>query len=200
MFIITSELYWFNLSIYRPFRLNSCVYFHSRLCYFHHLIYRFHFSTVLNYNQSIDYWLKLWRSLLQWVYSSTSVHTGSVLSLSWTQDGTHLSGVEFIYCQLVEILSTMSVLQATASGAVVFAQLVDRVIQWNRFEAVLNENNQIVVTDVLNETNVRFFFGGVFKSCYQINFFHSSKPNNCFCEYYFGNRPNRRLVRRRTGV
>jgi intraflagellar transport protein 80 len=54
------------------------------------------------------------------------------MSLDWSSDSTLLS------C-------------ACANGGVVFAQVVDRKVEWRNYECVLDENNHILVTDVLNE-------------------------------------------------
>lgn len=70
------------------------------------------------------------------MYSRGHTDCGSVLRLSWTSDGTHVSG-------------------AGGNGAVVFGQVVDRALQWNNFSVTLNEQNHVLVHDVLNEASVR---------------------------------------------
>lgn len=58
---------------------------------------------------------------------------GSVLDLAWTPDGTQVAG-------------------ATGSGTVIFAHVVDRVLEWSHFEAALKEPRQVVVQDLSNDT------------------------------------------------
>jgi len=67
-----------------------------------------------------------------WAHSRSRVNSGSILSVDWTSDGTHLAG-------------------AGASGAVCFGQVVDRSLEWKNFEVMLNEKNQVIVHDVLND-------------------------------------------------
>ncbi len=78
-----------------------------------------------------------------WTHSRESTKSGSILSLDWTSDGTHLAG-------------------AGANGAVCFGQLVDRSLEWKNYEITLNEQNQVVVSDVYNEGAApeEFEFGG----------------------------------------
>lgn len=63
-----------------------------------------------------------------WMHSRSRVQSGSILSLDWTGDGTHLAG-------------------AGAAGVVCFGQVVDRNVEWRNYEATLTENNQVIVQD-----------------------------------------------------
>lgn len=56
---------------------------------------------------------------------------GSVVSIAWTPDGTQFVG-------------------SGGNGAVVFAQLVQRQLQWGNYEATLESPKLIVVRDVAN--------------------------------------------------
>merc|ERR1712166_933018 len=67
-----------------------------------------------------------------WAHSREKTKSGSVLKLSWTSDGTQLSG-------------------AGANGQVVFGQLVDRHIEWGSFDVCLDENDHVKVTDTLKQ-------------------------------------------------
>jgi len=69
-----------------------------------------------------------------WSYSFHKPDCGSVMKLSWSHDGTVVAG-------------------AGGSGAVVFGYIVDRQLSWAHIEAVLDEDNKIVVNDCLNEMN-----------------------------------------------
>ncbi|KAK3271476.1 Intraflagellar transport protein 80 [Cymbomonas tetramitiformis] len=68
-----------------------------------------------------------------WTYAKEKTKTGSLLNIGWTTDGTQLAG-------------------AGGSGAVCFAQIIDRTIEWKRISATLEENNRIRIQDVLSET------------------------------------------------
>jgi len=67
-----------------------------------------------------------------WAYSREKSTSGSVMSLSWTSDGTQVAG-------------------ACACGNVLFGQLVDRQVSWESLEVKLDENNHIKVFDVLKQ-------------------------------------------------
>lgn len=67
-----------------------------------------------------------------WAHSREKTKSGSVLKLSWTSDGTQLSG-------------------AGANGQVVFGQLIDRHIEWGSFDVCLDENDHVKVTDTLKQ-------------------------------------------------
>lgn len=56
------------------------------------------------------------------------------MSLAWNHDGTLVAG-------------------AGGNGAVTFNYIVDKQISWAHIEAVLDEDNKIVVNDSLNEMN-----------------------------------------------
>jgi WD40 repeat protein len=66
-----------------------------------------------------------------WTHSRSRTRSGSVLSLEWSGDGTHLAG-------------------AGANGAVIFGQVVDRSLEWKNFEIRLDQNNHVHVLDVLS--------------------------------------------------
>lgn len=73
---------------------------------------------------------------VQWLHARETTRTGSLMALDWSSDGTQFCG-------------------AGADGSVAFARLVDRQIEWRNFEITLNDQNQIVVQDVLNDSAVR---------------------------------------------
>jgi intraflagellar transport protein 80 len=68
-----------------------------------------------------------------WTHSKERVHTGSIMSLAWTSDGTQFAG-------------------AGGSGCVVFAQIVDRHHEWKNIDVILTEPRKIRVLDAGNET------------------------------------------------
>lgn len=67
-----------------------------------------------------------------WTRSRNGTQSGSILSIDWTSDGTHVAG-------------------AGSNGAVCFGQVVERTVESGSFHATLNENNQVVVLDMNNE-------------------------------------------------
>lgn len=67
-----------------------------------------------------------------WIHSRASCNTGSITHLDWTDDGNHLAG-------------------AGSNGQVAFGAIVARRLQWRNHTALLNESNQIIVSDCLNE-------------------------------------------------
>jgi intraflagellar transport protein 80 len=69
-----------------------------------------------------------------WSYSFHKPNCGSLLKLSWSHDGTVLSG-------------------AGGNGAVVFGYIVDRQLSWGHIDAVLDEDNKISVMDCIHELN-----------------------------------------------
>jgi intraflagellar transport protein 80 len=69
-----------------------------------------------------------------WSHSFDKPESGSLLNLSWSNDGTTVAG-------------------SGGNGSVIFGHIVDRVIHNGSMEAVLDENNKINVTDVLHELN-----------------------------------------------
>ncbi|XXQ38186.1 WD domain, G-beta repeat [Plasmodiophora brassicae] len=73
-----------------------------------------------------------------WAYSRDSPATGSILSLAWTTDGTHLAG-------------------ACVTGDVLFGQVVDRAVQWRHLEATLNDHNQVIVSNALVDVGGKAF-------------------------------------------
>lgn len=69
-----------------------------------------------------------------WSYSFHKPNCGSLLKLSWSHDGTVLSG-------------------AGGNGSVVFGYIVDRQLSWGHIDAVLDEDNKISVMDCIHELN-----------------------------------------------
>jgi intraflagellar transport protein 80 len=69
-----------------------------------------------------------------WSHSFDKPDCGSILSLSWSNDGTTVAG-------------------AGGNGAVIFGSIVDRQMSYANIEATLDENNKINVTDCLHEMN-----------------------------------------------
>jgi len=69
-----------------------------------------------------------------WSHSFDKPLCGSILSLSWSHDGTMLA------C-------------AGGNGQVVFGNIVDRQIQWAHIEATLDAENKISINDCLHEMN-----------------------------------------------
>ena len=69
-----------------------------------------------------------------WSHSFDKPQAGSLLDLSWSNDGTILAG-------------------AGGSGAVTFGYIVDRKLNWNNIEAFLDEDEKITVIDYLHELN-----------------------------------------------
>lgn len=74
-----------------------------------------------------------------WSHSLDKPSCGTVLGLAWTADGTQFAG-------------------ACGSGQVVFAQVVDRHLEWHNLEATVNENNTIDVRDVTNDAREHLEF------------------------------------------
>jgi intraflagellar transport protein 80 len=66
-----------------------------------------------------------------WTHSFDKPNSGSLLSLSWSHDGTTVCG-------------------AGGNGSVTFGYIVDRQIQWGNVEAVLDEDNRVVVIDPMH--------------------------------------------------
>ena len=64
--------------------------------------------------------------------SREHVDTGSVTGISWTPDCTQLAAV-------------------SASGTVVYGQVLGRKVEWQNIEVVLKETNKIIVHDILTE-------------------------------------------------
>lgn len=68
-----------------------------------------------------------------WTHCRERIQSGSLLSLSWTADGTQFAG-------------------AGGNGSVIFAQLVDRRFEWKNIEAILIEPRKLRVQDAANES------------------------------------------------
>ena len=69
-----------------------------------------------------------------WSYSFHKPATGSIMNLAWNHDGTLVAG-------------------AGGNGTVTFNYIVEKQISWAHIEAILDEDNKIVVNDSLNEMN-----------------------------------------------
>jgi intraflagellar transport protein 80 len=67
-----------------------------------------------------------------WTYSMSKPASGSIFNISWSVDGTILSG-------------------AGGNGAVVFGYIVDKKLSWQNIEITLDEDNRIKVLDVIHE-------------------------------------------------
>ena len=70
-----------------------------------------------------------------WSYSRSTTNSGSLFHLSWSSDGTHVAG-------------------AGGNGSVCFGQVIERKKQWQKSIMVLNSNNHILISDVLNDASV----------------------------------------------
>jgi len=68
-----------------------------------------------------------------WTHCQERIHSGSIMCISWTPDGTQFAG-------------------AGGEGAVVFAQVVGRKFEWKNIEATLVETRKIRIQDVGNES------------------------------------------------
>lgn len=69
-----------------------------------------------------------------WSHSFDKPQCGSILSLSWSHDGTVVAG-------------------AGGNGSVVFGNIVDRTLSWAHIEAILDSENKISINDCLHEMN-----------------------------------------------
>ncbi|KAL5004430.1 hypothetical protein ScPMuIL_017886 [Solemya velum] len=67
-----------------------------------------------------------------WSYALEKPNTGSLFKLSWSSDGTQVAG-------------------ACGNGQVVFANIIERRLEWNNFEATVVSSKQIHVKNVMNE-------------------------------------------------
>lgn len=67
-----------------------------------------------------------------WTHSFDKPQCGSLLDLSWTNDGTVVSG-------------------AGGNGGVAFGYIVDRKLNWSNIEAVLDEDDKISVSDYVHQ-------------------------------------------------
>jgi len=63
-----------------------------------------------------------------WSHSFDKPSSGSLLNLSWTNDGTVVAG-------------------AGGNGACAFGYIVDRKLNWSNIEAILDEDDKITVSD-----------------------------------------------------
>eukprot|EP01041_Mallomonas_annulata_P002936 gene2936-5768_t len=68
-----------------------------------------------------------------WTHSRERVQTGSIMNITWTPDGTQFAG-------------------ATGSGAIVFAQVVDRRQEWKNTEVTLIGPRKLRIQDTSSET------------------------------------------------
>ncbi|CAM6088739.1 unnamed protein product [Calypogeia fissa] len=68
-----------------------------------------------------------------WVHAKVKPNSGILLRLAWSSDGTQVAG-------------------AAATRTAIFAQVVDRKIEWTRIVAVLKDPTHIHIQDILSET------------------------------------------------
>uniref|UniRef100_A0A7S2QU27 Intraflagellar transport protein 80 n=2 Tax=Chlamydomonas chlamydogama TaxID=225041 RepID=A0A7S2QU27_9CHLO len=69
-----------------------------------------------------------------WAYSKSHLKTGSILSISWTADGTQLAG-------------------AGGNGAICFGQVVDVSLEDGRVRVNMEDDHKILVQDIVSETS-----------------------------------------------
>ena len=69
-----------------------------------------------------------------WSHSFEKPQVGSILNLSWSNDGTTIAG-------------------AGGNGHVIFGNIIDRKINWANIEATLDQENRISINDCLAEMN-----------------------------------------------
>ncbi len=74
-----------------------------------------------------------------WTYSFHKTNIGSIMKISWSADGTMCAG-------------------ASGNGSVIFGEVVDRQLNYENWEANLNDENKIQVTDLLNEIHEELEF------------------------------------------
>ncbi|XP_064394634.1 intraflagellar transport protein 80 homolog [Halichondria panicea] len=74
-----------------------------------------------------------------WSHSLEKPASGTVFKLAWTQDGTQFSG-------------------ACGNGQVIFAQVVDRHLEWDSLEACVNHDNTVDVRDVTTDAREHLEF------------------------------------------
>ena len=67
-----------------------------------------------------------------WSMCRASTHTGSLVNLAWTADGTHLAG-------------------AGGNGTVCFGQLLERRLEWGQLEVVQTTSDQLETLDITSE-------------------------------------------------
>ncbi|EDV28474.1 uncharacterized protein TRIADDRAFT_49567 [Trichoplax adhaerens] len=68
-----------------------------------------------------------------WSYSMDKLNTGSIFSIAWSSDGTQLAG-------------------ACGNGQVIFANVVERRLEWKNFEITITDSKTINVNDVSNDS------------------------------------------------
>lgn len=97
-----------------------------------------------------------------WSHSLEKPATGTVLKISWTADGTQFAG-------------------AAGNGQVVFAQVVERHLEWNNLEATVNGDNSIDVRDVTNESKEHLeFHDRVIKTSLAWGHLIVTTPTQCY--------------------
>jgi len=74
-----------------------------------------------------------------WSYALEKPNTGSVFSLAWSSDGTQVAG-------------------ACGNGQVIFANVIERRLEWKNYEASVAASKQIVVRNVMNDTAEKLDF------------------------------------------
>ena len=86
-----------------------------------------------------------------WTYSFNKIDCGSIFKISWSGDGTTLSGagVSRKYIKLINY---------QGNGSIAFGHLVDRTVSWQNIEVRLDEFNKLTVTDYHNEVTEEIDF------------------------------------------
>jgi intraflagellar transport protein 80 len=74
-----------------------------------------------------------------WSYSFSKPNCGSIMKISWNNDGTSLAG-------------------AGGNGSVIFGNIVDKQLSWSNIDITLDEDNKITVNDCLHELNEELHF------------------------------------------
>lgn len=103
-----------------------------------------------------------------WTYSFNKTEVGSIEKVSWSSDGTLCAG-------------------SCGSGNVIFGEVVDRQLNYSNWEANLNDENRIVVTDILTEMGEFLDFKDrVINMCIGWNNLVVTTANQCYV-YDFSN-------------
>ncbi|XP_005092728.1 intraflagellar transport protein 80 homolog [Aplysia californica] len=74
-----------------------------------------------------------------WSYALEKPNTGSIFSLAWSSDGTQVAG-------------------ACGNGQVIFANVIERRLEWKNYEASVTASKQIQVRNVMNDTTEKLDF------------------------------------------
>ncbi|BFZ00478.1 hypothetical protein BsWGS_03517 [Bradybaena similaris] len=74
-----------------------------------------------------------------WSYALEKPNTGSIFSLAWSSDGTQVAG-------------------ACGNGQVIFANVIERRLEWKNFEATVTASKQIHIRNVMNDATEKLDF------------------------------------------